>query len=112
LKSRRRNEKVMFWKKSKVSRASAAKVSKSELVEILIDAGVISLGLPEVRSKFVDLGEDVTFDELSIDSMCVIEIAVQLEDQLHQSFSPETISKQVSLNGLYSLISSTQKSKN
>ena len=79
-------------------------MSKSEFVNFLVKSGVVSLNSSDVELRFLEHGEDITFEELSLDSMSAIEIAVQLEELLKKSFSPETISKQASLNGLYLLV--------
>lgn len=95
---------MLWFKKTPTPRPHSTKFSKSEFVKFLARAGVVSLNSSDLKVRFIDEAEDFTFEEISLDSMSAIEIAVQLEEEFQTSFSPETILKQASLNDLYLLI--------
>jgi acyl carrier protein len=73
---------------------------RNEFVINMIAAGVIGLENHPEKEKFVNDLQDIPFDELHVDSLTYIQIAIQIEEKYALSLSPDEISEFTTLNGL------------
>lgn len=75
--------------------------NRKEFLDILIEAGVEGLdGNPQVTSFLQGTG-DVTFNELTLDSLAVMEVAIVIEENLGVALAPGDILRHSTLSELW-----------
>jgi acyl carrier protein len=77
---------------------------RRDFVECLQSAGVIGLARHAEREKFIVNTRDIPYDELHIDSLTRVEMAISIEARYDVSLSPVQISELHSLGELFELI--------
>lgn len=83
---------------------SLANSKKKEFVINLIAAGVIGLENHPHKERFINGLQDIPLDELHVDSLTYIQIAIQIEEKYALSLSPDEISDYSTLNDLVKII--------
>lgn len=73
---------------------------RNEFVFNMITAGVIGLENHPDKDKFIKGLVDIAIDELHVDSLTKIQIAIQIEEQYGVSLSPDDVSRYATLNRL------------
>jgi acyl carrier protein len=73
---------------------------RNDFVIYMIAAGVIGLENHPNKEKFINGLQDIPLDELYVDSLTYIQIAIQIEEKYGLSMSPDDISKFATLSDL------------
>jgi hypothetical protein len=66
----------------------------------MIEAGLIGLENHPGKEKFIYGLQDIPLDDLHVDSLTYIQIAIQIEEKYGTTLSPDQISQFTTLNGL------------
>jgi acyl carrier protein len=74
--------------------------SRLAFVEFLSDLGVGGIDGHPARASFVDGSADISFADLHVDSLALMEIGIGLEDRYGVSLSPNAIVRFVSVSQL------------
>ena len=78
---------------------------RSDFLEFLARFGVGGIAHHPLRELFLLNQADISFSELSVDSLSLMEIAIGLEEDYGRSLSPNELARFPSVGSLWALIS-------